>query len=346
MGHSYDYYTWFILLNVFTPSIVVSFTYFYGLIIGFTFFFRWLCCYCCCSAFNKSNSKCEAAKKYCFDGFKAITVALARGFFGAVSIRRKDYMKPPCLKINGKLYEANAIVLVSLLHYVLVVLLVIVLVSFGYSVHMSRGLNECSKNADCFIVNRTYPFDVTDLTNCSLPYEVELENENVYVECFTGLQPAVGLALLGGYISLIPPLMFSFANFVHEFLLKICKCSNESWIKNIYLFSMIFSLSNVIPWAYSMVIFFKYSGEIQLNNSIAQFIFKDTNIAQFAAILITFLSFLLYPWFLLGKYRVYTKDELSEMKAEPPDDNSDNEDQSSDTIGLKVAINSQSSNYL
>lgn len=56
---------------------------------------------------NNDEGREGKVKKCCFKAFKAITVAAARGLFGAVNIRRKDDKNPPCLKIHGKLYEAN-----------------------------------------------------------------------------------------------------------------------------------------------------------------------------------------------------------------------------------------------
>ena len=280
-----------------TPFLVFYFAYLY-LIISFII-------YCCC---------CISTEGRCFKVFKAITVAAARGLFGATAIRRKDYMNPPCLKIHGKLYEANSVVLIFLLYYIFAVIVIVTLVSLGFSIHVSYGLEACNENVDCFYVNVTDDvLDVTVLTNCSLTFEDVSED----IRCFVGLQPAVALALLGGFISFIPPLMFSFTNFVHTNCIfeKCLKYKMPSLGKIIGINALIMITVGLAPDLQLILVLLK-NREKEYNNATIKFILKNTTAGQVSAIIITFFAFLSLPWFILGKYRKYTEDELQEVEAE------------------------------
>lgn len=297
MGHSYGYYSFFQAINLMTPFLVFYFAYLYLFISSII--------YCCC---------CISTEGRCFKAFKAITVAAARGLFGATAIRRKDYMNPPCLKIHGKLYEANSVVLIFLLYYIFAVIVIVTLVSLGFSTHVSYGLEACNENVDCFYVNVTDDIlDVTDLTNCSLTFEDVSED----VRCFVGLQPAVALALLGGFISFIPPLMFSFTNVVHtNFIFEKClKYKMPSLGKIIVINFLLVIIVGLAPNLQLGLVLWK-NREKEYNNAAIKFILKDTTAGQVSAIIITFVAFLSLPWFMLGKYRKYTDDELKEVEAE------------------------------
>ena len=281
-----------------TPFLVFWFAYIYVV----TCHFISLCC-------------CLSTEGKCFKAFKAITVAAARGLFGATAIRRKDYMEPPCLKIHGKLYKANPIVLVYLLYYIFAVIMVLALVSLGFSTHVSYGLEACNeKNINCFYVNANDDVvNVKDITNCSLPFEDASEDD---IQCFFGLQPAVALALLGGYISFIPPLMFSFANVVHTNLIfEKCLTYKMPSQKMALLIAVIIGIIvGSVPNLHLILVLSK-DHEKEYNNAAVKFILKDTTAGQVSAIIVTFAAFLSLPWFKLGIYREYTKDESKEVEA-------------------------------
>ena len=257
------------------------------------YYFTSYCCKSCCI-----NTKC-----ICFKGFEVITVAAARGLFGTTAIRWKNDKDPPCLKIHGKLYKANPTISIFLLYYILAVIVILVLVSLEFSTHVSYGLEACNeKNVDCFYVNVTDGvLDVTDITNCSLLFEDASEDD---IQCFVGLQPTVALALLGGYISFIPPLMFSFTNVVHtKFIYEEClKKRMPSDEKKFGIGFIIATLTSIAASVYTLLIMLK-DHEKEYNNAIIKFILKDTITGQVIAVIITFIAFLSFPWFVLGKYR-------------------------------------------
>lgn len=195
-------------------------------------------------------------------------------------------------------------------------LIAISFVSVAFSVHISYGRTDCDENiTDCFIIDNTHGLpNITALTNCSLPFELkELDEKEVYIECFIGLQPAVFLALLGGYITFIPPLMFSFTNLVHVFIFEKClKNRLRKFLVNGYISLAIIFISNLTPYVYCILIIVKYRERVNSSdNNVIRFIFKDTVLGQLSAIIITFSSFLSYPWFWFGNYKKNTPQEAA-----------------------------------
>ena len=290
-----------------TPILVFYFAYIYVTISYLTSH------YCCLSMESK-----------CFKVFKAITVAAARGLFGATAIRRKDKEgHPPCLKIHEKLYEATPVVLIFLLYYVLAVIVIIALVSLGFSTHVSYGLEACSEKVDCFYVNVTDGvLNVTDIKNCSLPFKDVFEDD---IQCFVGLQPAVALALLGGFISLIPPLMFSFINVVHiNFIFETClKYKMPKPKKALFITFLIAIIVSFAPNLHLILILSK-DNEKEYNNAIIKFILEDTTAGQVSAIIVTFIAFLSVPWFVLGQYRKDIPEEIRNESEESENEESEN----------------------
>ena len=249
-----------------------------------------------------------------YKAFRAIVVASARGLFGSAAIKRRDYRDPPCVKVYGKLYTANPIVLAALLYYTLAVVIVIILVSIGFSVHVSYGLDECSNKVDCFNVDTSDSVvNVTTIINCSLPADVDTAED---VQCYSFLPLAVIIALIGGYITLIPPLFLSFTIAIHTFVFESCLKYDVQNKKKNYITSILLGLgTSFFPFGHFFLIFLK-ANESEFNNNVAKLILKDTIVGQVSAALMTFVAFLIYPWFLLGRYRQYTPGEEEEKIAE------------------------------
>ena len=273
---------------------------FYAPFISFLFLFMYLILLCifgkCCSCHNAVCSFC-----------KVIIVTLARGLFGASTIRRKDNMNPPCLKINGQLYEANAFVFCSLAYYTMAMLIVILLVFPGFSVHQSLSIDGCSDHADCFYFNEslndTFNSKPTPVVNCSLPNEMKI----FWVECYSGFQPAVLLALIGGFISFVVPLIFHVADFVHSYLIfeKFLKYNIKTNCKRI---AFIILLKIILCPSISVLYVFATDFGVEDSGSdgnFKHFLKKDTTYGQMIAILSVFAAFLFYPWFCIGRHRHY-----------------------------------------
>ena len=271
---------------------------YYAPFILFFFLIMYLILQCiigtCCSCLNTVCSTC-----------KVIIVTLARGLFGAPTIRMKDNMNPPCLKINGRLYEANVFVFCSLAYYIIAMLIVILLVFPGFSVHQSLSIDECNEDADCFyfdygVWNDTYYLNATRLVHCSLPDETK----SVFVECYSGFQPAVLLALVGGFVSFVVPLIFHTADFVHSYLifekfLKYDIKTNCKRIAFIILLKIILCPSICVLYVYAIIRLEDIDGNFK------KFLKRDTTYGQMIAILSVFAAFFFYPWFCIGHHRHY-----------------------------------------
>ena len=216
-------------------------------------------------------------------------------------------MNPPCLKINGQLYEANAFVFCSLAYYTMAMLIVILLVFPGFSVHQSLSIDGCSDHADCFYFNEslndTFNSKPTPVVNCSLPNEMKI----FWVECYSGFQPAVLLALIGGFISFVVPLIFHIADFVHSYLifekfLKYNIKTNCKRIAFIILLKIILCPSISVLYVFATDLGVEDSGS---DGNFKHFLKKDTTYGQMIAILSVFAAFLFYPWFCIGRHRHY-----------------------------------------
>ena len=259
----------------------------------------------CCSCHNAVCSSC-----------KVIIIALAKGLFGASTIMRKDNMKPPCLKINGQLYEANAFVFYSLAYYTIAMLIVILLVFPGFSVHQSLSIDGCSEHTDCFYFyyngswNDTFLYlYATRIVNCSLPNEMKI----FWVECYSGFQPAVLLALVGGFISFVVPLIFHVADFVHSYLifekfLKYDIKTNCKRIAFIILLKIILCPSICVLYVYAIISLeddIYVDDNVHVDGNFKKFLKRDTTYGQMIAILSVFAAFFFYPWFCIGCHRHY-----------------------------------------
>ena len=258
----------------------------------------------CCSCLNTVCSFC-----------KVIIVTLARGLFGASTIRRKDNINPPCLKINGQLYKANAFVFCSLAYYIITMLIVILLVFPGFSVHRSLSIDGCSEDAECFYfyynesLNDTYYSDATRVVNCLIPDEIK----PFFVVCYSGFQPAVLLALVGGFVSFVVPLIFNVADFVHSYLifekfLKYDIKTNCKRIAFIILLKIILCPSICVLYVYAIIrleVDIHADGNANVDSSFKKFLKRDTTYGQMIAILSVFAAFFFYPWFCIGRYRHY-----------------------------------------
>ena len=257
---------------------------------------------------NQSNDNRKNSEGKIFKAFKAIIVAFAGGLLGQIAIRRKDYRNPPCLKIHGRLYQANTSVLLALLYYILAVAITVGLVSLGFSTLKSYGLDECTENIDCFYINNTDGLlNVTEITNCSLSFEIDAPGD---IQCFVGLQPAVALALLGGFISFVPPLMFTLANIVHTTIIFETILKYKTTTRKCFLVALLLGIIAGVTPNLNLILLFVQYNERENENGFVKFIVKDTVVGQVLAIIITFSAFLGYPWFMLGKYRHYTPEEI------------------------------------
>ena len=224
-------------------------------------------------------------------------------------------MNPPCLKINGQLYEANAFVFCSLAYYTMAMLIVILLVFPGFSVHQSPSINGCSEDADCFYfyynesLNDTDYSGATRVVNCSIPDEIK----PFLVECYSGFQPAVLLALVGGFVSFVVPLIFHAADFVHSYLIfeKFLKYNIKTNCKRIIfiiLLKIILCPSICVLYVYAIISLednIYVDDNVHVDGNFKKFLKRDTTYGQMIAILSVFAAFFFYPWFCIGRHRHY-----------------------------------------
>uniref|UniRef100_A0A1X7UQI4 Uncharacterized protein n=1 Tax=Amphimedon queenslandica TaxID=400682 RepID=A0A1X7UQI4_AMPQE len=152
------------------------------------------------------------------------TVGLSQTFFGSKVVEFMDTMTPPKLKINGRLYSITSPVIDGLVYLNLAVLLSVVILLLSYSNCTTFDLDYCTAYSDCYFTEDSgdtfKPF-----FNCSLPKDIEIDFEDTYYVCFDVLfEPIKIISLLGGFLYIVPPLLFQIFDFIYVriFFNRLC----------------------------------------------------------------------------------------------------------------------------
>ena len=125
------------------------------------------------------------------------------------------------LVINGRKYKPNGWVLGSIIYYNCVVIYVIIAVSLGFFYRQVPWSPEaCQSNADCYYFNYSTvvtKYDeptATRIINCTLDETYDVNN----VLCYdVGFHSVVGIAMLGSFLNIVTPLLFTIVTRFHVF---------------------------------------------------------------------------------------------------------------------------------
>ena len=217
-GRSFDFYTNIQSVIAVAPSVIIG----YKLLIDLISFCSFSCsqtsfCYrlfCNAAYVNGRPTLCTK-----------LTVGLSRALFGSKVVKFKDTITPPKLKINGRFYSVtNADSVIDGLAYLnLSVLISVIILLLSYSIYTTFDLDYCTAYSDCF-----YTEDDGDTYvrfNCSLRDSTNFDFENSYYVCFNLLfEPIKIISLLGGFLYIMPPLLFQIFDFIYVriFFNRLC----------------------------------------------------------------------------------------------------------------------------
>ena len=142
------------------------------------------------------------------------TVGLSQAFFGSKVVKFKETMTPPKLKINGRLYSVTCPVIDGLAFLNLSVIISVIILLLSYSIYTTFDLDYCTAYSDCFL---TEDYGETFVRfNCSLRDNTKFDFDDSYYVCFNLLfEPIKIISLLGGFLYIVPPLLFQIFDFIY-----------------------------------------------------------------------------------------------------------------------------------
>lgn len=130
------------------------------------------------------------------------------------------------LIMSGRTFKLSCKVLSSLVVYNCIVWGIIFSVAMNYLV--VHETSHCDDNYDCFVRKDT-AYSAQPLTNCS-----EISDDDIkcyYIE----IRPAVAIALVGGFLKIVPPMVFYATTTLYLIWLKDFRCVTKIII-NVILF--------------------------------------------------------------------------------------------------------------
>ena len=253
MGYSYDYYKKIIYLTVFIPMGVGYFVSFIGMFL-YRFLSKYIikeksneasssnfdckkkenrpecscsdeenrcsCCCCCCYCYPKKtfyicyikNLLAKLAELYL-----QMTIFTSQFLFGPTSVELKDkvWYTERCIKIGRRYFKLSHWSLYPLVIYNLNTIFGLLILTFHLVVLHETYI--CDSSLDCFLFDE----DNTKITDCS-------EYNNVEVVCYTiEFRPVFVISLVGGFLRIVPPLVFKLTTAFYLDLLRY----QSSWLK-------------------------------------------------------------------------------------------------------------------
>lgn len=146
--------------------------------------------------------------------FVSVTIFVAQILFGfrAVKQKRRD---PSIIVIDGRHYKLNGFTLGSIAYYNFITTCTIIFVSLQFIIRYTPwSVEECKSGADCFYLNYSAIPSYSQESPPGIPIEnctLENDYDEKDITCYSiGFHPAVGIALLGGFLNIVTPLMFAF----------------------------------------------------------------------------------------------------------------------------------------
>uniref|UniRef100_A0A1X7SYZ9 Uncharacterized protein n=1 Tax=Amphimedon queenslandica TaxID=400682 RepID=A0A1X7SYZ9_AMPQE len=178
--------------------------------------------------------------------------------------------------ISGRTFKLSFKVLFFLVVYNCIVWGIIFSVAMNYLV--LHETSYCNDNYDCFVGKDT-AYSAQPLTNCS-----EIRDNNSVIKCYyIEIRPAVVIALVGGFLKIVPPMVFYATTTLYLILLKDCHLSIKIAV-NLILFVIFSGL---------LVMILVFTGLRPI-----AFIYKnDERAAQVFVFVLLCLCFTCWPWY-------------------------------------------------
>ena len=264
-----------------------------------------------------------ASKVFFSSFFVSVTVTLAQILFGfrAVKQKRRD---PSILVINGRYYKLNGVTLGSIVYYNFVTIYAIIFVTIQFMIRNTAwSVEECQSGADCFYLDYSAvpPGSQEDpigipIENCTLN---KTYNEEA-VTCYSiGFHPAVGLALLGGFLNIVTPLLFAvYVGLQVKMFGKIIKKSHDDKMRGkpnhysfkfrcrflkIFLCYMLFVLTILCSSiVFGILVSVNYEIPKDRQSSFQKMFSSESFFGQSVAFCVANFAFLMYPIMYIEQY--------------------------------------------
>ena len=147
-----------------------------------------------------------------------MTIFTSQFLFGPTSVELKDkiWYRQCCIKIGRRYFKLSSWLLVPFILYNLVTIAVLLIFAIKFVVLQETYI--CDARHDCFIDDEN---NHTKITDCS-------EYKGINVVCYmVEFRPAFVISLLGGFLKIVPPLVFKLTTGFYLNLLRYQKW----WLK-------------------------------------------------------------------------------------------------------------------
>ena len=230
-------------------------------------------CHCCCY-----TCTCELWKLM-LQGILQLTGRTSRFFFETDSLNIiRDDKHGRILVISGRKFKLTFKALCCIIFYNCVVLGIISSVAMNYLVvHETLG---CNKKLDCFLV-KDASLSSQPIENCT-----KYAATNDTIRCYSiDIRPAVVLALIGGYLKIVPPFVFYVTTTLFLVLLK-----NVHWGWKLF-----FNIALVVLFILAMI-----AASIITGFKLVPYIYEsEERAAQMFVFILLCIAFAGWPWYVL-----------------------------------------------
>uniref|UniRef100_A0A1X7TMA3 Uncharacterized protein n=1 Tax=Amphimedon queenslandica TaxID=400682 RepID=A0A1X7TMA3_AMPQE len=183
---------------------------------------------------------------------------------------------------------------------------------------------DCNSGADCFYLNysaipsysRESPPGIP-IENCTLENDYDEKDVTCYI---IGFHPAVGIALLGGFINIVTPLLFAFYVSIQvKIFWKVYKKFRDDKIKGKFKYWCRFRILRIVlcyvlfvfiisslPMAFVALVYFNYETPRDRQNSFEKLFSSESFLGQSIAFCFASSAFLVFPVMHIEKYSIDT----------------------------------------
>ena len=245
-------------------------------------------CCCCCTC------TCELWKLM-LQGILQLAERASHYFFETDSLSIvRDNIHGRVLVISGRKFKLTFKALWCIIIYNCVVIGIISSVAMNYLV--IHETLECDEKLDCFLERGTN-YSSQPIENCT-KYATTSDNA---IRCYSiDFRPAVVLALVGGFLKIVPPLVFYVTTTLFLILLK-----NVHWGWKLFCNIALAVLFILVFIGLAVITGFK----------LVSFIYEsEERAAQMFVFILLCIIFACWPWYVLNEVKRRSKDEEIELK--------------------------------
>ena len=261
-------------------------------------------CRCCCY-----TCTCELWKLM-LQGILQLTERASHYFFETDSLNIiRDDKHGRVLVISGRKFKLTFKALWCIIIYNCVVIGIISSVAMNYLV--IHETLECNEKLDCFLERGTN-YSSQPIENCT-----KYATTNDAIRCYSiNLRPAVVLALVGGFLKIVPPLVFYVTTTLFLILLK-----NVHWGWKLFC-----NITLAVLFIIALIVVSIITGL-----KLISFIYEsEERAAQMFVFIFLCIVFACWPWYVLNDVEKPSKDKEMESKDRQLEDRQSEDRQSED----------------